>query len=91
MESEKSQKAFLGGLERLIGMMHPDTLLPKTAMVLKVAYDEDYLDEEIIIAWGKKISKRYVEKQIAKDLRKRAEAFLTWLETAEEESSEEDD
>eukprot|EP00158_Paraphelidium_tribonemae_P001785 Partr_v1_DN24809_c0_g1_i1_m29906 putative eukaryotic translation initiation factor len=90
MESEKSQKAFLGGLERLVAVAHPE-LLPKIALVLKCAYDCDMLDEEVILAWGKKPSKKYVSKEVSKEIRKKAEPFLTWLATAEEEDDSDDD
>jgi translation initiation factor 5 len=85
---EKSQKAFLGGVERLVGVKFP-ALMPKVAHILKSAYDLDLLDEEVILAWGEKPSKKYVEKSIAKEIRKKADPFLKWLKEAEEESDDE--
>lgn len=89
LRSEKAQKAFLGGIERIVGVLHPD-LLPKVALILKAAYDEDLLDEEVILAWGEKISKRYVPKDVAKKIRTQAKPFLDWLKNASEEDSDED-
>ena len=47
---------MLGGLEQLIGVVHKETLLPKTAHILKVCYDLDILEEETILEWGQKVS-----------------------------------
>ena len=87
---EKSQKAFLGGLERTVGVVYPH-LIAKFAVILKQVYDMDLIDEELLLAWGKKPSKKYVPKETSKELRKKAEPFLKWLEEADEESSDEDD
>lgn len=86
---EKHQKSLLGGIERLIGISFP-SLVPKVPVILKLLYDEDLLDEDVILKWGAKPSKRYVDKETSKKIKKEAKPFLTWLEEAEEESSEED-
>ncbi|KAI0224874.1 eukaryotic translation initiation factor 5 [Massospora cicadina] len=87
---EKHQKSLLGGIERLVGLSFP-SLLPKIAVILKLLYDEDLIEESVILKWGAKPSKRYVDKEISKKIKKSAQPFLTWLEEAEEESSEEED
>lgn len=89
--SEKHQKALLGGVERFVGIVHPDVLLSKVPLILKALYDEDLLDEELLIKWGAKPSRKYVDKEINKAIRKKAEPFLTWLETAEEDDSDEEE
>lgn len=33
-----------------------DELLPKTARILKEFYDNDILDEEVLVEWGEKVS-----------------------------------
>lgn len=91
IQNEKGQKAVLGGMERLVGVNHPETLMPKVPLILKALYDLDLVEEEVILAWGKKPSKKYVSKDVSKEIRKKAEPFLQWLATAEEESSEEED
>ncbi|EHB00637.1 Eukaryotic translation initiation factor 5 [Heterocephalus glaber] len=50
-------------------------------------------EEEVIISWSEKASKKYVSKELAKDIHLKAEPFIKWLKEAEEESSggEEDD
>ncbi|KAJ3205740.1 hypothetical protein HDU67_008670 [Dinochytrium kinnereticum] len=91
LKSEKCQKGLLGGIERLLGVSHPDALLAKTPMVLKVFYDLDLVEEEVLIAWGEKASKKYVDRKTAKEIRARAEPFLKWLKEAEEEEEDDDD
>ncbi|KAK9708352.1 eukaryotic translation initiation factor 5 [Basidiobolus ranarum] len=90
VKNEKDQKALLGGLERLIGINFQG-LLPKTSVILKALYDEDIIDEGIFLKWGEKASKKYVDKETSKSIRKKAEPFLKWLAEAEEEGSSDDD
>lgn len=53
-ENQKAQKYLLGGFEKTVEA-HKEALLPKVAGILKTFYDEDILDEEVIIEWGKKV------------------------------------
>lgn len=46
---------MLGGFEQLVGNVHPDVLMPKTAHILKALYEEDILDEDSIMDWSKKV------------------------------------
>jgi len=89
VKNEKCQKAVLGGIERLV--VQNSKLLPKVAFILKAFYDEDILEEDTLLAWGEKASKKYVDKAKSKEIRKQATPFLNWLKEAEEESSEEED
>lgn len=86
--TEKHEKAFLGGLERFLGLDKPE-LLPQISKVLLTLYENDIITEEVIKDWGSKVSKRYVSKDISKKLKKAAKPFIKWLEEAEEESEEE--
>ena len=43
-ENPKAQKALIGGLEQLIGNEYKDTLMPKTAHILKLFYDLDIIE-----------------------------------------------
>ena len=52
-------------------------------------YDLDIVEEEVILDWGKKPSKRYVKKKLSADLIKSSEKVLEWLREAETESEEE--
>jgi translation initiation factor 5 len=87
---EKHQKATLGGIERLIGAEHKDALLKKTPSILMKVYDLDIIQDDVFIKWGEKPSKRYVDKDVSKEIKKAAAPFLEWLENASEEESDEE-
>ncbi|SGZ55640.1 CIC11C00000000967 [Sungouiella intermedia] len=82
------EKAFLGGLERLLGTEKPE-LIPSVPKILMTIYDKDLVSEEAIINWGSKVSKKYVPKDVSKKVRKAAKPFIQWLKEAEEESDDE--
>lgn len=88
--SEKHEKAMLGGLERVIGKEYPD-LIPGTSKILMVFYEHDLITEEVVEKWGAKPSKKYVDKDTSKKIRKAAEPFLTWLAEAESDDDSEED
>ena len=90
-QNKKAQRYLLGGLEQLIGTVHHDALIPKVPHIFKTFYDLDILEEEIILEWGAKVSKKYVAKEVAKEIHEKAQPFIKWLAEAEEESSEEDE
>lgn len=89
-ENKRAQRYLLGGLEQLI-IDHKDVLLPKTAHILKAFYDEDIVEEDAIMEWGEKASKKYVSKEDNKLIRAKAAPFLQWLKEAEEESGDDGD
>lgn len=76
--SEKHQKSLLGGIERIVGLTHPD-LLPMVPKILMALYQKDLLDEEVVTQWGTHVSKKYVDKEISKKVRKASEPFLKVL------------
>ena len=73
--SEKHQKSLLGGIERLTGVDHPELIqvIPK---ILMEFYQADVLEEEVVTSWGTHVSKKYVEKETSKKVRKASEPFL---------------
>jgi hypothetical protein len=75
VNSEKHQKALLGGIERFFGFAHPDKIA-EVSKVLMEFYQIDILDEEIVIQWGTHVSKKYVDKDTSKKVRKASEPFL---------------
>jgi len=87
--SEKHQKSLLGGIERFVGLSHPDLLLtiPKILMVL---YQKDLLDEEVVTQWGTHVSRKYVDKETSKKVRKASEPFLKWLQEADDDDDDDD-
>lgn len=87
---QKAQKYLLGGIEQLI-VAHKAVLLTKVPLVLKAFYDLDLVDEEVVLEWGEKASKKYVTKKENEEIRAKAEPLLKWLKEAEEESDDEDE
>ena len=53
--NQKAQKHFMGAFEILVGQLHPADLLPKTARILSTLYDQDYIEEEVLLEWGAKV------------------------------------
>ncbi|KAL2831578.1 domain found in IF2B/IF5-domain-containing protein [Aspergillus pseudoustus] len=89
--SERHEKAFLGGTERFVGKDRPQ-LISQVPAILLAYYQNDLIAEETLKAWCSKASKKYVDSATSKKVRKAAEPFLQWLESAEsDEESEEDD
>jgi hypothetical protein len=73
--SEKHQKSLLGGIERFVGLSHPD-LLSSVPKILMELYQADLLEEDVIKQWGTHVSKKYVDKETSKKVRKSSEPFL---------------
>lgn len=88
--NQKAQRYLMGGLELIISL-NADTLLDKTAGILKLFYDTDILEEKTILEWSEKISKKYVSKEMSEKIHEKAKPFIQWLREADEESSEEED
>lgn len=89
--SEKHQKALLGGIERLAGVQNPSLIPNGVPKLLMALYQLDALDEEIVKNWATHVSKKYVDKETSKKVRKAAQPFVTWLDEAEDDDSEDGD
>ncbi|KAG9996237.1 putative eukaryotic translation initiation factor 5, partial [Aureobasidium melanogenum] len=90
ISSEKHEKSFLGGFERFVGMEKPE-LIPQVSAILLQFYQNDLVSEETLKAWGSKASKKYVDLATSKKVRKSAEKFIEWLETAESDEDDEEE
>ncbi|XP_057715740.1 eukaryotic translation initiation factor 5 [Corythoichthys intestinalis] len=90
--NKKAQKYLLGGFECVV-KLHQVQLLQRVPIILKDFYDADLLEEDVIFAWAEKVSKKYVSKELAKEIHAKAAPFIKWLKEAEEESegSDQDD
>lgn len=83
--SERHEKALLGGTERFVGKDNP-ALIGAIPTILMAYYEHELATEDTIIKWGGKASKKYVDVQTSKKVRRAAEPFLTWLKEADEDS-----
>lgn len=54
-----------------------------------IVYQAEILEEDSAITWGKHVSKKYVPKDVSKQVRLSARPFIKWLE--EQESDDEED
>ena len=73
--SEKHQKSLLGGIERFFGLEHPELIVVVPKILLEF-YQADVLEEDVVTAWGTHVSKKYVDKETSKKVRKASEPFL---------------
>lgn len=86
--SEKHQKSLLGGIEVLCGEMYTSLVPSGVPKIVMAFYQADILDEEVIQQWGTHVSKKYVDKDISKKVRRSCEPLLKWLEEAEAEDDD---
>lgn len=89
VSSEKHQKALLGGIEQLCGDLHPSLIPLGVPKIVMEFYQADVLDEEVIKQWGTHVSKKYVDKETSKKVRRACEPLLKWLDEAEDEDDDE--
>ena len=85
----KAQKYLLGGYEKIVGDVYKDKLFNNAMRILKQLYDEDLIEEEAIIEWSLKESKKYVSKEMSRKLHEKAAPFIKWLKEAEVEDEDE--
>lgn len=86
----KAQRYLIGGIEQIVAL-HSTKLMDKVSGILKFFYDNDILEEKVLLEWSQKVSKKYVSKEIAAEIHDKAKPFIQWLQEAEEEDSDEDD
>jgi translation initiation factor 5 len=89
--NKKAQKYLLGGYEKLVGDVYKDKLFNNALKILKQFYEEEVLDEDVILEWSAKESKKYVSKEMSKKIHEKVAPFIKWLKEAEVEDSENDD
>jgi translation initiation factor 5 len=91
LENKKAQKYLLGGYEKLVGDIYKEKLFANAVKILKLFYDEEILDEDVIIEWSLKESKKYVSKEMSKKIHEKVAPFIQWLKEAEVEDSDEEE
>lgn len=82
----KCQWWLLGAIELLI--VKEMKLLPKVSLILKSFYDEDVLEESVLLDWFKKNSRKFVSSKDNKLIRESGKGFINWLKEADETSSD---
>ncbi|OAA44858.1 eukaryotic translation initiation factor 5 [Metarhizium rileyi] len=93
INSERHEKALLGGTERLVKSLaesNPD-FLPQIVKILQLYYHHDLISEEVVTKWGTHASKKYTDKTTSRKIRLAAQPFLEWLAEADEEESDEEE
>ncbi|KAL5963218.1 Eukaryotic translation initiation factor 5 [Taenia solium] len=89
-QQHKTQGYVLGAMAILIEK-HSDELLPKACHILKALYDDDIVEEDVILSWFEKnLAKRYVSKNLAGKIADVCAPMLTWLREADTESDEDE-
>jgi len=91
--TEKHLKSILGGIEIFVGLLNPDMATEKVVpRVLMAFYQADILDdEELLKTWASHISKKYVDKQTCKIVRRSAKPFIDWLDEEDEDDEDSKD
>uniref|UniRef100_A0A1E1XAA5 Eukaryotic translation initiation factor 5 n=1 Tax=Amblyomma aureolatum TaxID=187763 RepID=A0A1E1XAA5_9ACAR len=84
--NHRAQRYLLGGIEQVV-REHSAALLPRVPHILKLLYDHDIVEEEVLLDWSKRVSKKYVSREVAQEIHERARPFIKWLQEAEEEES----
>ncbi len=90
-DNQKAQKSLLSGIECVV-QLHTAVLLPKISHILKMLYDCDIVEEEVLLDWAQKPSRsKHVSKELSADIHTKAQPFIKWLKEAEEESEEDEE
>lgn len=82
---------MLGGIERLAGLQQPSLIPNGVPKLLMALYQNDVLDEDVVRQWGTHVSKKYVDKETSKRVRKAAAPFLGWLDQADSDDDDDDE
>mmetsp|Transcript_78888 Transcript_78888/g.154263 ORF Transcript_78888/g.154263 Transcript_78888/m.154263 type:complete len:102 (+) Transcript_78888:1247-1552(+) len=84
---------LVGAVEELFGLKFPG-LAKAFPLVLKQLYDEDVLEEEVILDWASQgvtyeFSPQALTAEQVRALRVSAEQFVAWLKEADEDDEDE--
>jgi len=86
---EKFQNYLIAGMMKLVEKFN---LASKSCYLLKAFYDHDIIEEEVIMDWFEKgPSKKYVPRDLSKEILEACAPMIDWLQKAEYESGDEDE
>eukprot|EP00892_Ulva_mutabilis_P011881 jgi/Ulvmu1/9065/UM005_0158.1 len=89
---DTAQAGHLIALEHYLTQVQPERIV-EMPFLLKLLYEEDLVDESIIIGWGSvdKVARKHgVDKASAKKVREVSQKVLQWLQEASEDEDEEE-
>merc|ERR1712110_1312957 len=91
-DAEKTQKTMLGVIEQTV-YDHKKKLLTYTPHILKALYENDIVEDKVILAWSEKPTKKWVKKSFVEKMIESSQAVLDWLkdDSSDEESSSEEE
>lgn len=75
---------------KLIEHFQKDNLIAKACHMLKQLYDCDIVEEEVILKWATKESKKGVSKELRNQIIDKCAPMIKWLQEADEEDSDGD-
>lgn len=85
IHSKFEQKQVLYLIERLCSL--ESSVATKISTILNLFYENDILEDEVLIKWYKNPHKK-IDPKISTELRERAKKFIEWIETADSEEEE---
>ena len=80
----REQRFLLGSLERLVGVINPK-LLKQLPAILQLLYQHELVEEQVFLLWNESVSRKFVRRSVAEEVRQAAAPFMEWLKTEEEE------
>ena len=88
-DDKKTQKTMCGVVEMVV-KEHSKKLLPYVAHIFKKLYDLDIVEDDVILEWSKKPSKKFTSKKFVEKMvgDPGMVKLLDWLEQEDESSSE---
>jgi translation initiation factor 5 len=80
-----SQRNIMNTIELIIANAHPEAV-PTMPKILEALYDNDLVEEEVLVQWWKEPKAKDVSKEDQAKIREVCKAYITWLQEAETES-----
>ena len=85
----REQRFLLGSLERLVGVIN-QKLLKQLPAILQLLYQHELVEEQVFLLWNASVSRKFVRRTVGEEVRQAAAPFIEWLQTEEDEESDDD-